>query len=410
MKSICGKGRWYLAAIGFGLAVSLNLLSNAAFAQDNQDCTLLVPANPLSAQGLATPYQFSATNPANGACDEANKNQSSFVQGAIFNIQTGQITIYNPLVINAGTTPLVTPTPPTLPQFSIVAIWFGFNGNNLALKETQKGDLLINQCTTNLSQFAACNAPLFFAAAQNAIDFGQLVVPPLGTSTFDGLTCPTVRSFFHVDQDQSDNVTSQYLKQNGQFAQNTAANRNAFPASVSFANPSDNRLLDVFIDGAIGCKPWMVPNVADNGALVPALPLNELQAQNMQATPIALVPLGDPMTNNPPLSGNPSLINVNRYRRSVDQQIADDNDDANTTTYCTSLRAIHPQKIFLDRTALTNFRSVDPTVANTLFTFMAQRYVAAYQILNCQGLLGQPVNVSLTLTNGIVTDATFLNN
>src|SRR5438093_8112816 len=33
-------------------------------------CTLTVPANPLSAQGLATPYQLG------GGCDEANKMQS----------------------------------------------------------------------------------------------------------------------------------------------------------------------------------------------------------------------------------------------------------------------------------------------------------------------------------------------
>src|SRR5437016_2662319 len=32
----------------------------------NMDCTLIVPPNPLSAQGLATPYQLTATNPANG--------------------------------------------------------------------------------------------------------------------------------------------------------------------------------------------------------------------------------------------------------------------------------------------------------------------------------------------------------
>jgi hypothetical protein len=41
---------------------------------------------------------------------------------------------------------------------------------------------------------------------------------------------------------------------------------------------------------------------------------------------------------------------------------------------------------------------------------MAQRYVASYQILQCQALLNLPVNVSLVTTNGVVTDATLLNN
>jgi hypothetical protein len=47
----------------------------------NMNCTLLVPANPLTATGLATPYQLSATDQANGACNENNINQSAFVQG-----------------------------------------------------------------------------------------------------------------------------------------------------------------------------------------------------------------------------------------------------------------------------------------------------------------------------------------
>ena len=52
--------------------------------QANMNCTLIVPANPLSAQGLATPYQLTATDPNNGPCNEANTNQSAFVQGVIY--------------------------------------------------------------------------------------------------------------------------------------------------------------------------------------------------------------------------------------------------------------------------------------------------------------------------------------
>src|SRR5713226_9524868 len=46
-----------------------------AAAADNVDCTLTVPANPLTAKGLATPYQLTATDPKQGACHEANTNQ-----------------------------------------------------------------------------------------------------------------------------------------------------------------------------------------------------------------------------------------------------------------------------------------------------------------------------------------------
>jgi hypothetical protein len=394
-----------LVRIALGLA--LFLLPGVAFSQTvNQDCTLIVPHDPRTAAGLATPYQLVATNSSNGPCNEANKNQSAFVQAAIIDKDTGQISVYNPLVIDQGTQPAVAPVVPTLPTRNIVAIWFGFNANNLSLSG-QGTDLQDNHCTQGLGQFAYCNASAFFEEANDQIFAGNLVVPPLGTSPKDNQVCPSVRSFVHVDQDQSDNVTTIYLfTTSGQVAQNTAANVKALGGAVARGNPSDNRLLDVFIDGALGCSPWTVPDLADPGAMVPALPLNELQAAEFQAPPIARVPLGDPFTFKPPITGVPNLHQVNRYRRGVDQQHADDNDDASTTTYCQNLRNLHPAKLKLDATFLKAFRSVDPAVANNLFTFMAQRYVASYQILGCQALLNQPVNVTLTTTNGVVTDAT----
>lgn len=50
------------------------------------NCTLLVPANPLTAQGLAPSYQLG------GGCDEANKMQAAFVQGAVID-PAGNISI-----------------------------------------------------------------------------------------------------------------------------------------------------------------------------------------------------------------------------------------------------------------------------------------------------------------------------
>jgi hypothetical protein len=390
-----------------------------AFAQaaDNLDCTLIVPADPLTPAGLATPYQFKATNPANGPCDELNKNQSAFVQGAIINTDTGQISIYNPLVTNAGVAPAIAPTPPVLPAHRVVAIWFGSNGNNLTLVSAAGAeDLADNNCVQNLGQNAHCNAVAFFEAAHDAIDAHQLAVPNPGMSPMDGQPCPTVRSFVHVDQDQSDNVTTTYLfTASGQTAQNTAVNRAALaipPAGAGgHGNPSDNRLLDVFIDGALGCTPFKEPDLADAGNLVPALPLNELVAslyQHLQG-PVALVPNGDPFTFDPPLTGKHSLAQVNRYRAMVDQPASASSSDSSTDTYCRHLSDLAVNKMMLDRPFLTAFRSVDPTVANTLFTFMAQRFVATYQILNCQHRIGRPDGVTLITdpATGIVIDATF---
>jgi hypothetical protein len=74
------------------VGVALLVAPVATFAQDvNQDCTLIVPNNPLTATGLATPYQLKATNPADGPCHEADKNQSAFVQAAVIDLDNGQI-------------------------------------------------------------------------------------------------------------------------------------------------------------------------------------------------------------------------------------------------------------------------------------------------------------------------------
>src|SRR6516225_1290184 len=106
-----------LVLVGAGIFMIPRLYSHAA--ADNMDCTLVVPANPLSAQGLATPYQLSATNAANGPCNEANDNQSAFVQGVVYDPNTGAFSVYSPLVIDQGTQPAVAPTVPTLPQGAV---------------------------------------------------------------------------------------------------------------------------------------------------------------------------------------------------------------------------------------------------------------------------------------------------
>src|SRR5437660_4782352 len=117
-----------IALIGAVAFVLPHLGSHAADAV-NGDCTLIVPAQPLTAQGLATPFQLTATDPGQGPCNESNPNQAVFVQGAVIDPATGQISIYNPLVIDKGTDPAAAPVVPTLPQGGIVALWGGGNDN-----------------------------------------------------------------------------------------------------------------------------------------------------------------------------------------------------------------------------------------------------------------------------------------
>ena len=79
--------------------------SHAAEAAVNMDCTLIVPPNPLTVQGLATPYQLVATNPDNGPCKEANKMQAAFVQGDLVKSCEGRGTSYVQQVRLIGSSP-----------------------------------------------------------------------------------------------------------------------------------------------------------------------------------------------------------------------------------------------------------------------------------------------------------------
>lgn len=409
-----------LMLVGLSVPVVLALIATTVFilprlgshaAAVNGDCTLIVPRNPLSAQGLATPYQLVATNPDNGPCNEANKGQAAFVQGAVIDPTTGVISIYNPLVIDQGTQAAAPPVVPQLPANGIVALWFGSNGNNLTLKGTN-GSLRQGRCVNGANgsifgQFAYCNAPAFFRAANLAIQGGLLKPPALGMAN-DGQLCPSVRDFGVVDMDQSDNVVTTYLiTANGQTAQMTAANAAALQNTQAQVNGSDNRLLAIALDGALGCTPWMASDLADPGHMLPALPLNELQAAVQQTAPVALVPTNDPMVLN---NNQPDLNKLNAYRRGVDQARVQNLDAASTTTYCNNLLAIGPTRIQLDAQFTKGRPSPDPAAANSLFTFLAQRFVASFGAngLNCVGLLNKPDPVVVMNDgNGVAVDANF---
>lgn len=394
------------------------LLSSLGFAwAQNADCTLIVPDNPLSASGLATPYRLTATVKKNGPCNELNAAQSAFVQAAVLDPQTGQISVYSPLVIDKGSKPAVDPVKPKLPDGAVVAIWFGFNGDNLTLDQDDSSDdddhsrghqnSSSNPCVNGVAdtvfgQFAYCNAPAFFQAANKAIHDRKLVVAPLGVAS-DGRACPTTRDFSVVDQDPSDNLQTTYLNINGRIAQDTASNLARFPGAVRFANPSDERLVTALLDPALGCASWTAPNLADGGRPVPALALNELQADAYQLPPVAFVPQLDPMAL---IAGAPSRKKLNAYRVGVDQPTVDKLSDADPVLFCSDLVRVGLGRLALDKTIFAGRPSPFPLQANSLFTFLAQRFVASYQILTCPALLHAPAPVALKLdVAGVVIDA-----
>jgi hypothetical protein len=356
---------------------------------------------------------LTATNPGNTNCHEATPSEAAFVQAAALDPATGQISIYNPLVIDRGTRPAAAPVVPNLPAHAIVGIWFGANGMGLRLKGADFNTLADAKCVNGLGfsifgQVAYCNAPAFFQTANKLIQAKKLTPPALGMAR-DGTTCPTVRDFSVVDQDQSDNVTTSYrITQDGEMAQNTTANADAFPGSAVLGNGSDNRLLAVALDSALGCEPWRAPDLADPGQMAPALPLDELQAAMYQPRPVALVPSMDPMTL---VNGRPNLLKQNLFRAGVDQpRVATvAQASADQKAYCQDLMRVAPARLELDRPWTSSAPSLDSGVANSLFTFLAARldFTFGPSGLNCTGLLKAASPVQLVQSGGLVVDATF---
>ncbi|MFI9386385.1 hypothetical protein [Kutzneria sp. NPDC052558] len=363
----------------------------------NPDCVLQVPANPLSAKGLATPYQLSATK---GHCHETNADQSAFVQATILDPATGALSVYDPLVIDKGSRPAIAPTPPTLPRGAVVGIWFGFNGDNLTLRG-DTGTCVNGDHNSVFGQYAYCNAQPFFAAADNAIAGKKLVIPPLGTGK-DGRPCMTTRDFGLVDQDQSDNVTTTYLQaRDGRVAQDTPANETRLGTGNRLTNGSDNVLLDAFVDPALGCTPFTARDLA-SGKQVTSLALDELHAAARQKPPIALVPTNDPMAMD---GARTSVAKTNLYRVGVNMP------QINTRTetpqaYCRSLFTTGLQRTRLDARFTKAAPSPEPAAASNLFAFLAQRLAGSFDNLGCGKLLhtADPVHLK-TNKAGVVVDA-----
>jgi hypothetical protein len=433
----------------------------AAPATPNPDCTIIVPASPLTARGLAAPYRLTATNPADGPCNEANQVQTAFVQGAVIDPATGSISIYDPLVIDAGTRPARSPVVPRLPKGAIVAVWFGYNGNVLTLRGAGhagasrqrpvasasaspattsysaggraaashsadgpaasaapdatlwRADCVAGQDIaghfTSFSQVAACNAAAFFKAANKAIEAGKLHVRSPGTAK-DGMPCLTTRSFALIDQDQSDNVTTEYLANSaGQVAQDTAASeRSLGRGAVTLFNGSDNGLLDFFVDPALGCAPWTVPDLANAGAPATGLPLDELQSAQWAGKvagggPEALVPLNDPMTVG--ANGHFSTAKAGTYRSIMDMPPLPAGQSPKT--YCADMEKIQGRRLQQDVNLLIGGPSPAPGTADNLFTFLSSRLQASFANLNC-GSFGMKNDVTTTVNrSGVVVAACF---
>jgi hypothetical protein len=437
-------------------------LASVVLAQ-TQNCVLEVPANPLSAKGLATPYKMSG-------CDQTQfATEACFVEAAILDPATGAIQIYNPLVINKNSTragvDFITPVVPTLPANAVVGIFFGSNAVTLTLSG-DTATCVNGDGNSVFGQFAYCNTPAFFKAAYSAVSNGLLKVPPPGKTTKAATVqaCPVTRDFRMVDMDQSDNVDSTYLLINGKtLAQNTAANAAKYKNATRefcFIHKA-NVLLDANFSRnpeRIGqftaqCIPVSHPRLygrhfqralhhmchrflgRDGIECMDITYISRSWADQIGNT-IAILcpsrracsgsivrPLPHPMTSadssrdddftiDTSSNGNitQSLTKTNLYRAGVGQPQAADAANASAVTYCTRY-AESGLFIASNEALFTGASSPAPGASNNLFTFMANRFATSFgpaPSLGCQTIFGiadSPVNQT-TDGNGVVIAAT----
>ena len=369
----------------------------------SMNCTVSVPANPLTAQGLATPWQLG------DGCTWANGGTEGVFIDATILAPNGQLTVYNPLVVNQGTTPAVAPTAPTIAAGSQVILSVGFNGNALAVvgPGVTQGNCIDAFGNSLINQTPQCNAANFYRLANAEIARGTLKIPAVGTGQ-DGQACQTTRDFGLIDQDQSDNAVAHYLfdPNTGQSAQDTAANQASLAGATVEANGSDNGLLDGFVDPALGCTPFTAPNTTNPNGASASQALNELSARQNQKGTVALLPVNDPQLL---VGGTFSIGKTNAYRIETDQpQLPfNTNTSQNAARYCQNMVNIQTPRLKLDAAMETGTASPVPALGNNLANFLAARLSASFGNLNCQNFgLTNPVTLTLD-GNGIATGATF---
>ncbi|MBV9452063.1 MAG: hypothetical protein JO345_39870, partial [Streptosporangiaceae bacterium] len=380
----------------------------------NANCEIVVPAHPLTAKGLATPYQLTGlagTSPAASGCQMINSiNLGAFVQATILDPDTGALSVYDPLVVTAGTRPAVAPVVPKLPRHAIVTIDIGFNGTVLRQAGATPTALQQGNCTDGepgspFGQVSFCNGPAFFQAAYRLERSGRLVIHPAGFSRTmvptagalgTGRECPTVRNFDMVDQDPSDNVTTAYLLNpaTGQTAQDNAANQARMPGAKKLTNGSDNALIDDFLDPALGCTPLEAPDLGNHGVLTTSQALDELLAARSQPADAALVPENDTMVVDN--GGQIDLAKADLYRSEIGQVPVGSQAAAASTPqmFCQNLVNIQTPFIAANESVLAAAPSPVPTVGDNLYTFLANRLLASFNNLGCANHgLANPVAV-----------------
>jgi len=364
----------------------------------NTTCDIIVPANPLSAQGLATPYQLTGPHgmtPAQSGCEMSNGAKlGAFVQATILDPATGALSVYEPLVITRGTkpdTPTMTLKPPVIPADAVVTIDFGFNGKDLVQVGATPTTLADARCVSGqarsaVGQASSCNGTAFFSAVRQAERQGLLKVPSPGTSNAiipsggdlgTGRTCPVISNFEVSGIDPGQSVTTTYLLNplTGQTAQDSTTNQGYIAGATLLHGNSANTVLDQYIDPILGCSPFEAPDLSNANAPASSEALDEIAAGTHQ-----------------PKTAAPTAENG----------LASD-----PATYCQNLIDIQAPFLAANQKLLATGQSPVTATADNLLTFLANDLRSSFTGLGCQRFhLTNPVTLKRN-SAGVTIAATF---
>jgi hypothetical protein len=394
----------------------------------NATCDIIVPADPLSAQGLATPYQLTGPDgmtPAQSGCEMSNRAMGAFVQATILDPATGALSVYEPLVITQGTrpdTPDLKLNPPVIPADAVVTIDFGFNGTDLVQVGATPTTLADAHCVggqagSAFGQTSFCNGVNFFSAVREAERKGLLKVPSPGTSDAivtsggdlgTGRSCPVISNFEVAGLDPGESVTTTYLLNplTGQTAQDNTTYLGYIAGATLLHDNSADAVLDQYVDPILGCAPFEAPDLSNAGVPTFSEALDEIAAGAYQPKTAALVPENDRVVMD---RGKPDPAKTDRYRESLGQALISGESDKTSSpaTYCQNLVDIQTPFLAANQKLLASGQSPVTATADNLLTFLANDLSASFTGLGCQQFhLTNPVTLKRN-TAGVAIAATF---
>jgi hypothetical protein len=382
------------------------LAAPAVSMKSNTTCDIIVPANPLSAQGLAAPYQLTGPNgttPAQSGCEMSNGAKlGAFVQATILDPATGTLSVYEPLVITQGTepdTPDRTLSPPVIPSDAVVTIDFGFNGTDLVQVGATPSTLADAHCVSGqagsaFGQTSFCNGVNFFSAVRQAERKGLLKVPSPGTSNTivpsggdlgTGRSCPVISNFEVAGLDPGQSVTTTYLLNplTGQTAQDNETYLGYIAGATLLHNNSANAVLDQYVDPILGCTPFEVPDLSHANVPTFSEALDEIAAGAHQPKTAALMPENDKVVMS---GGEADPAKTDLYRSELGQAPVSAATDKSSgpAMYCQNLVGIQAPFLAANQKLLATGQSPVTATAGNLLTFLANDLSASFTSLGCQ--------------------------